>query len=116
MNLWKGVITTNAGRACFRHESGLVVPLCEGAEAKEDVVYLALHSHLVSLVGDDALGAVVGIVTARCFKGATVEFTVDVNGLPIQVNENAENPIAVKQPGDPVSVDIPGNQAILLQD
>lgn len=116
MNLWEGTITTDRGKAVFQHKSGLVLALPEGTDSRAGLVHLALHSHLVSLAGEDELGSVVGVLTARCFKGATVEFTVEVEGFSIQVIENAENPIATKQLGDRVSVNIPGSQAIILRD
>ena len=62
---------------------------------------------------EDTVG---GVVTTRRFKGATVEFTVDAGGVSIQVVENAEGPMAARQPGDTVRVRIPGDQAIILRD
>ncbi len=62
---------------------------------------------------EDTVG---GVVTTRRFKGATVEFTVDAGGVSIQVVENAEGPMAARQPGDAVRVRIPGDQAIILRD
>ena len=94
----------------------------DGAELTDDAapvgrpVYLALHPQAVRLTEDDSEGTVGGVVTARRFKGATVEFTVDAGGVSIQVVENAESPMAACQPGDTVRVRIPGDQAIILRD
>ena len=129
MNLWEGVVSSEAGGTVFRHESGLTVPLpSPSAEADEDAdptasaqpaegtVHLALHPQAARLTGDDAESTVAGVVSTRRFKGATVEFTIDAGGVPIQVVENAEDPIAASQPGDKVRVYIPGDQAVILGD
>ncbi len=79
-------------------------------------VYLALHPQAARLTDEDLEGTVGGVVTTRRFKGATVEFTVDAGGVSIQVVENAEEPMAARQPGDAVRVRIPGDQAIILRD
>ncbi|MCY3713866.1 MAG: ABC transporter ATP-binding protein [Gemmatimonadetes bacterium] len=134
MNLWEGVLETDGGRTVFRHASGLAVdlsaprsspaPTDDDAPA-EDVapsfdsdgpVYLALHPQAARLTEDEAEGTVGGVVTTRRFKGATVEFTVDAGGVAIQIVENAEGPMAARQPGDAVRVRIPGDQAIILRD
>ena len=137
MNLWKGVVSSEGGGTVFRHESGLTVPLpspsaeadegapsspsaeaesADSAEHAEGTVHLALHPQAARLTGDDAESTVAGIVSSRRFKGATVEFTIDAGGVPIQVVENAEIPIAASQPGDTVRVHIPGDQAVILGD
>ena len=82
----------------------------------EGAVHLALHPQAARLTGDDAESTVAGIVSTRRFKGATVEFTIDAGGVPIQVVENAEDPMASSQPGDTVRVHIPGDQAVILGD
>lgn len=82
----------------------------------EGPVYLALHPQAAKLTDEDTEGTVGGVVTTRRFKGATVEFTVDAGGVSIQVVENAESPMAARQPGDAVRVRIPGDQAIILRD
>ncbi|MCY3773920.1 MAG: ABC transporter ATP-binding protein [Gemmatimonadetes bacterium] len=79
-------------------------------------VHLALHPQAVRLTEDDSEDTVEGVVTTRRFKGATVEFTVDAGGVSIQVVENAEGPLAARQPGEAVRVRIPGDQAIILRD
>ena len=86
------------------------------AAGPEGPVHLALHPQAVRLTEDDSAGTVGGVVTTRRFKGATVEFTVDAGGVSIQVVENAEDPLAARQPGDTVRVRIPGDQAIILRD
>ncbi len=119
MNLWEGVVLVEGGGAVFRHESGLTVPLppaAEGAEPPDGPVCLALHPQAARLTEDEAEGTVEGVVSARRFKGATVEFTIDAAGVSIQVVENAEGPMAARQPGDPVRVRVPGDQAIILRD
>ncbi|MCY4544988.1 MAG: ABC transporter ATP-binding protein [Gemmatimonadetes bacterium] len=146
MNLWEGVVSSERGGIVFRHESGLTVPLpsptaeaesadsaehaegadpianAEGADPttsaqpSEGTVHLALHPQAARLTGDDAESTVAGVVSTRRFKGATVEFTIDAGGVPIQVVENAEVPIAASQPGDTVRVHIPGDQAVILGD
>ena len=138
MNLWEGVLETDGDRTVFRHESGLTVALpaptsdaamAEVGAAPTDAadsaappndpggpVYLALHPQAARLTEDEAEGTVGGVVTTRRFKGATVEFTVDAGGVAIQVVENAEGPMAARQPGDGVRVHIPGDQAIILRD
>ena len=65
---------------------------------------------------DETEDTVEGVVSARRFKGATVEFTIDAGGVSIQVVENAEEPVADSQPGDRVRVRVPGDQAIILRD
>ncbi len=85
-------------------------------ETSEGTVYLALHPQTVRLTEDDTAGTVGGVVSARRFKGATVEFTVDAGGVSIQVVESAEGPLATRQPGESVRVRIPGDQAIILRD
>ena len=140
MNLWEGVLATDGERTVFRHGSGLAVTLTPStssptpaedddstaddaapaddaaAAGPEGPVHLALHSQAVRLTEDDSAGTVGGVVTTRRFKGATVEFTVDAGGVSIQVVENAEGPLAARQPGDTVRVRIPGDQAIILRD
>ncbi len=116
MNLWEGVVATDGGRTVFRHQSGLVVSLPVDTEPVEGPVHLALHPEAAGLTGDDDEGTVKGVVTARRYKGATVEFTVDAGGVSIQVVENAEGPMAASQPGEAVRVHIPGDQAIILRD
>ena len=86
------------------------------AQWAEGAVHLALHPQAARLTGDDAESTVAGVVSTRRFKGATVEFTIDAGGVPIQVVENAENPMASSQPGDTVRVHIPGDQAVILGD
>ena len=135
MNLWEGVLETDGGRTVFRHASGLAVALStpaddaapvKGSAPTDDAatppapaagpVYLALHPQAAWLTDEDTEGTVGGVVTTRRFKGATVEFTVDAGGVSIQVVENAEGPLAARQPGDTVRVRIPGGQAIILRD
>ncbi len=131
MNLWEGVLETDGGRTVFRHASGLAVDLSaprsspaqtdDDAPAEDDApadgpVYLALHPQAAKLTDEDSEGTVGGVVITRRFKGATVEFTVDAEGVAIQVVENAEGPMAARQPGDAVRVHIPGDQAIILRD
>ena len=137
MNLWEGVLATDEGRTVFRHGSGLAVALpspfsppapADGAKPADDAkqaddtipaggpVHLALHPQAVQLTEDDSEDTVGGVVTTRRFKGATVEFTVDAGGVSIQVVENAESPLAARQPGEAVRVRIPGDQAIILRD
>ena len=86
------------------------------AQPSEGTVHLALHPQAARLTGDDAESTVAGVVSTRRFKGATVEFTIDAGGVPIQVVENAEVPMAASQPGDTVRVHIPGDQAVILGD
>ncbi len=141
MNLWEGVVSSEGGGGTvFRHESGLTVPLPlpsaeadEGAPSSpsssssspdagapplpsEGTVHLALHPQAARLTGEDGESTVAGVVSTRRFKGATVEFTIDAGGVPIQVVENAEDPMAARQPGDTVRVHIPGDQAVILGD
>ena len=140
MNLWEGVVSAEKGGTVFRHGSGLAVPLPlppdevalpnEGASPSPPVegalsndvapqgvpIHLALHPQAAWLTGNAAESTVVGVVSTRRFKGATVDFTIDAGGVPIQVVENAEVPMAAKQPGDTVGVHIPGDQAIILRD
>ena len=146
MNLWEGVVSTEGGGTVFRHESGLTVPLpspplpfsptsptaeaesavraehAEGADPTasaqpaEGAVHLALHPQAARLTVENAESTVAGVVSTRRFKGATVEFTIDAGGVPIQVVENAEVPMAASQPGDTVRVHIPGDQAVILGD
>jgi len=86
------------------------------AAGPDGLVYLALHPQAARLTDEDTEDTVGGIVTTRRFKGATVEFTVDAGGVSIQIVENAEGPMAGRQPGDAVRVLIPGDQAIILRD
>ena len=86
------------------------------AAGPDGPVYLALHPQAVRLTDEETEDTVGGVVTTRRFKGATVEFTVDAGGVSIQVVENAEGPMAARQPGDAVRVRIPGDQAIILRD
>ena len=116
MNLWEGVVSSEAGGTVFRHESGLTVPLPSPSLPAEGTVHLALHPQAARLTGDDAESTVAGVVSTRRFKGATVEFTIDAAGVSIQVVENAEDPMAASQPGDTVRVHIPGDQAVILGD
>ena len=87
-----------------------------GAEPSDGHVCLALHPQAARLTGDETEGTVEGVVSARRFKGATVEFTIDAAGVSIQVVESADAPMAARQPGDPVRVRVPGDQAIILRD
>ena len=119
MNLWEGVVTTDGGRSVFRHASGLSVVLTlpdDGAEPVDGAVHLALHPQAAWLTEDDTEGTVEGVVTTRRYKGATVEFTIDAGGVPIQVVQSADGPMAARRPGDAVRVNIPGDQAIVLRD
>ncbi|MXX04395.1 MAG: ABC transporter ATP-binding protein [Gemmatimonadetes bacterium] len=141
MNLWEGVLDKDGGRTVFRHASGLAValpaPAASTSSADDSVppaddtsapagtappadpkgpIHLALHPQAVRLTDEDTEDTVGGVVTTRRFKGATVEFTVDAGGVSIQVVENAEGPMAARQPGDTVRVRIPGDQAIILRD
>ena len=127
MNLWEGMLETDGERTVFRHGSGMAVVLPAPADAAsltspapkvgpDGPVYLALHPQAVRLTDEETEDTVGGVVTTRRFKGATVEFTVDAGGVSIQVVENAEGPMAARQPGDTVRVRIPGDQAIILRD
>ena len=127
MNLWEGMLETDGERTVFRHASGLAVALTPSssspapaddaqAAGPDGLIYLALHPQAAKLTDEDSEGTVGGVVTTRRFKGATVEFTVDAGGVSIQVVENAEGPMAARQPGDAVRVRIPGDQAIILRD
>ncbi len=119
MNLWEGVLATEDGETVFRHASGLAVrlPASAGeAEKAKGPVHLALHPQNAGLTEDEAADTTGGVVATRRFKGATVEFTVDAGSVSIQVVENAEDPMADRQPGEAVRVRIPGDQAIILWD
>ncbi|MYA78304.1 MAG: ABC transporter ATP-binding protein [Gemmatimonadetes bacterium] len=105
--------TTDSAQA---DTAALADPATADAAPADGPICLALHPQAARLTDEETEDSVGGVVTTRRFKGATVEFTVDAGGVAIQVVENAEGPMAARQPGDAVRVRIPGDQAIILRD
>ena len=117
MNLWEGTLADEDGQCLFRHESGLTILLPQNTTMDEGPVFLAMRPQTIKLRPDVLLGnTTAGSVIDRQFKGATVEFVVEVAGERITVVTHSDDPIAGKQPGEEVWVQIPGDQAIVLKD
>lgn len=117
MNLWEGTLADEDGQCLFRHESGLTILLPQNTTMDEGPVFLAMRPQTIKLSPDVLPGnTTAGSVIDRQFKGATVEFVVEVAGERITVVTHSDDPIAGKQPGEEVWVQIPGNQAIVLKD
>ena len=117
MNLWEGTLADEDGQCLFRHESGLTILLPQNTTMDEGPVFLAMRPQTIKLRPDVLLGnTTAGSVIDRQFKGATVEFVVEVAGERITVVTHSDDPIAGKQPGEEVWVQMPGDQAIVLKD
>jgi len=117
MNLWEGTLADEDGQCLFRHESGLTILLPQYTTMDEGPVFLAMRPQTIKLSPDVLPGnTTAGSVIDRQFKGATVEFVVEVAGERITVVTHSDDPIAGKQPGEEVWVQIPGDQAIVLKD
>lgn len=117
MNLWEGTLADEDGQCQFRHESGLTILLPQNTTMDEGPVFLAMRPQTIKLSPDVLPGnTTAGSVIDRQFKGATVEFVVEVAGERITVVTHSDDPIAGKQPGEEVWVQMPGDQAIVLKD
>ena len=116
MNLWEGTLADEDGQCLFRHESGLTILLPQNTTMDEGPVFLAMRPQTIKLSPDVLGNTTAGSVIDRQFKGATVEFVVEVAGERITVVTHSDDPIAGKQPGEEVWVQIPGDQAIVLKD
>ena len=116
MNLWEGTLADEDGQCLFRHESGLTILLPQNTTMDEGPVFLAMRPQTIKLSPDVLGNTTAGSVVDRQFKGATVEFVVEVAGERITVVTHSDDPIAGKQPGEEVWVQIPGDQAIVLKD
>lgn len=116
MNLWKGTLADEDGQCLFRHESGLTILLPQNTTIDEGPVFLAMRPQTIKLSPDVLGNTTAGSVIDRQFKGATVEFVVEVAGERITVVTHSDDPIAGKQPGEEVWVQMPGDQAIVLKD
>ena len=117
MNLWEGTLADEDGQCLFRHESGLTILLPQNTTMDEGPVFLAMRPQTIKLRPDVLQGnTTAGSVIDRQFKGATVEFVVEVAGERITVVTHSDDPIAGKQPGEEVWVQMPGDQAIVLKD
>ncbi len=117
MNLWEGTLADEDGQCLFRHESGLTILLPQNTTMNEGPVFLAMRPQTIKLSPDVLPGnTTAGSVIDRQFKGATVEFVVEVAGERITIVTHSDDPIAGKQPGEEVWVQIPGNKAIVLKD
>jgi len=145
MNIWEGRIDLVSDQPVFQNDKGLVVELLRTTDELSKItdvpgpVHMAMHPQDIELrVPDDASAigftpnsreapairgrsgsrgapAIRGTVASRRYKGATIEYSVNVGGLPIQVIHNADGPIADTRPGDEVTVHLPGDQAIILE-
>ena len=116
MNLWEGTLADEDGQCLFRHESGLTILLPQNTTMDEGPVFLAMRPQTIKLSPDVLGNTTAGSVVDRQFKGATVEFVVEVAGERITVVTHSDDPIAGKQPGEEVWVQMPGDQAIVLKD
>ena len=116
MNLWEGTLADEDGQCLFRHESGLTILLPQNTTMDEGPVFLAMRPQTIKLSPDVLGNTTAGSVVDRQFKGATVDFVVEVAGERITVVTHSDDPIAGKQPGEEVWVQIPGDQAIVLKD
>lgn len=116
MNLWEGILADEDGQCLFRHESGLTILLPQNTTMDEGPVFLAMRPQTIKLSPDVLGNTTAGSVIDRQFKGATVEFVVEVAGERITVVTHSDDPIAGKQPGEEVWVQMPGDQAIVLKD
>ena len=117
MNLWEGTLADEDGQCLFRHESGLTILLPQNTTMNEGPVFLAMRPQTIKLSPDVLPGnTTAGSVIDRQFKGATVEFVVEVAGERITIVTHSDDPIAGKQPGEEVWVQIPGDKAIVLKD
>ena len=115
MNVLTGQTKSKKGNVFFQLANGLNIPLPETTKVLKNPVYLALHPHIIKLSQIEGKDDVEGVVTARQFKGASIEFSIDVNGLSFQVVKNTEESILSIQPGETVWLHIPGDQAIILK-
>lgn len=116
MNLWEGTLADEDGQCLFRHESGLTILLPQNTTMDEGPVFLAMRPQTIKLSPDVLGNTTAGSVIDRQFKGATVDFVVEVAGERITVVTHSDDPIAGKQPGEEVWVQMPGDQAIVLKD
>ena len=116
MNLWEGTLADEDGQCLFRHESGLTILLPQNTTMDEGPVFLAMRPQTIKLSPDVLGNTTAGSVIDRQFKGATVEFVVEVAGELITVVTHSDDPIAGKQQGEEVWVQMPGDQAIVLKD
>ncbi|HCQ02941.1 MAG TPA: spermidine/putrescine ABC transporter ATP-binding protein [Candidatus Latescibacteria bacterium] len=116
MNLWEGTLADEDGQCLFRHESGLTILLPQNTTMDEGPAFLAMRPQTIKLSPDVLGNTTAGSVVDRQFKGATVEFVVEVAGERITIVTHSDDPIAGKQPGEEVWVQIPGDQAIVLKD
>ncbi|MEE2993074.1 MAG: ABC transporter ATP-binding protein [Gemmatimonadota bacterium] len=116
MNLWEGILADEDGQCLFRHESGLTILLPQNTTIDEGPVFLAMRPQTIKLSPDVLGNTTAGSVVDRQFKGAAVEFVVEVAGEQITVVTHSDDPIAGKQQGEEVWVQMPGDQAIVLKD
>ena len=116
MNLWEGILADEDGQCLFRHESGLTILLPQNTTIDEGPVFLAMRPQTIKLSPDVLGNTTAGSVVDRQFKGAAVEFVVEIAGEQITVVTHSDDPIAGKQQGEEVWVQMPGDQAIVLKD
>ncbi|MBI4553916.1 MAG: ABC transporter ATP-binding protein [Candidatus Latescibacteria bacterium] len=116
MNLWDGTVDRAEGRPVFRHPSGLAVALPETSTTPEGRVCFAIRPQAIRLSLEPREETRAGTVVGRQFKGASVEYVVEVNGLRMTAVEASHETAAAAQAGATVWVHIPGHQAILLRE
>ena len=112
MNLLQGTLSEEPDGVTFRHESGMrvVVPVNETAE---DTPFLAVRPQSIRLLPSEAPDTVPGTIKDRQFKGASVEYVVDIGVLELTVIESSRDTAGLG-PGDVVHARVIGTEAILL--
>lgn len=116
MNLLDGTLSHEDGRLIFRHASGLTIPIPSDKPISDGAVYLAIRPQAIHLDTDMPDHTATGAILDRQFKGASVEYLVEVQGIRLMVIESSQNPVTSKQSGESVRVHIPGDQAIVLKE
>ena len=116
MNLWEGTLAHEDGQRLFRHERGLTVILPQHTAIEAGPAILAMRPQIIKLSPGILGQSTAGRVIDRQFKGATVEFIIEVAGEQVTVVTHSDDLVAGKQPGEEVWVQMPGDQAIVLKD
>ncbi|SVA86620.1 uncharacterized protein METZ01_LOCUS139474, partial [marine metagenome] len=115
MNLLEGSLVQKDGQGIFRHTDGLSVILSKNDDA-QDAAYLAVRPQSISLSPEAADNTTSCTIRDRQFKGASIEYLIDVQGMEFIVIESSKEAAGSYQSGEKAWVHIAGEDAILLKD
>jgi len=115
MNLLEGSLVQENGQYIFRHKGGLSVILPEN-DCAQEAAYLAVRPQSIRLRPEATDNAKSCTIRDRQFKGASIEYLIDVQGMEFIVVESTKEAAGSYQSGEEAWIHIAGEDAILLKD